>query len=118
MWLRLQSVIMAALFVSPAMPAAALDDSQTGNYWHRICSTNDDFGRLGCLSFVVGLEGGVTVGTLAARGMEPYCQPPTVNNQQRVDIFKEYLAKHPKDRHQYAPLLYFLAMREAYPCEK
>ena len=103
------------LAVSPA--AAQERDISAGNHWLQQCTSADD---LLCLVFIMGLHDGITVGALAGSGdlnRQMYCVDG-VNNGQRKDVFVKYLRAHPETRHEIASVLFYQAMREAFPCAK
>ena len=112
------SILLAVL----AVEARAETDTQSGNYWSGLCSSNSSYDQGACIGFVIGLTG---LGDEAFDfdGEKVFkkmgiCIPTGATNGQARDIFVQYMARNPGERHQPAPKLLVRALQETYPCPK
>jgi hypothetical protein len=101
-----------------ASSASAQTDVSSGNYWYQQCSSTDAGARNSCVSYLFGLDAGISMETAIAQARPVFCAPKGVTNGQKVDIFTKYLAAHPENRQEPAVLHYVMAMTQAYPCKK
>jgi hypothetical protein len=114
----MKRAIAAALVASVVSgPAMAAKDNNSGNQLLEDCtSKRGSISRGFCTGFVQGFMHGITVFKKIGATI-PYCTPDQVTIGQRRDIFINYLQAHPESRHNYAGMLYSLAMTEKFPCK-
>jgi hypothetical protein len=101
--------------------AFAEEDKSSGNYWHRVC-TSEGLGHALCLAYLEGFNNGLNFWN--AFGASPlYCLPKSVTmgessvtmDQIRKVVIR-FLDQHPHELHNYFPILVTRALRESFPC--
>ena len=110
----MKQLVSAAIALLLATPFAS--HATTGNELHGYCQgTSTPL----CSGIVGGAIHGFALAELAHANKikSKLCLPSGVENQQLIDIVKNYLNANPSIRHQDAYLLILLAVIETYPCK-
>jgi hypothetical protein len=105
------AVVAAVLTVGATAQSSLID----GNSLFRSCQENDSRAHWGaCLGYVRG----ITDILLAGHQMNGVtaCVPRDVETGQVTDVVKQFLARHPDQRHLPAEGLVGAALQEAFPC--
>jgi hypothetical protein len=77
-----------------------------------------DLGRFVCTGYFLGATGAWTLAGFLAK-QEFYCPPKDgISAEQAQRIYEKWATDHPADLHQPARLVAFLAMRDAFPCQR
>lgn len=124
--------VIFLVLLTTAVSAYALAMSD-GNALHNYCSAmeatdffNDKFGddaialmkMDSCVSYINGWTAGYILGLHAAKNNYPTaCTHERINSTQVVDVVKQYLLKHPEERHLPAGALIGFALTDAFPCK-
>lgn len=109
---KLLIIFFASILHFPAFSQA------NGNWYHEQCSGGaSKSGQDICLGYVTGFAAGIRVQATVDEMSPIACIPPGVSNQQRVDVFTNYLRTNPENRHESASFLLAYALAKAFPCK-
>lgn len=89
-----------------------------GNRFYAQCEHSEaiDALHLGqCVGYIQGIADGIMESEALGK-VGVFCLPPTSTNQQILEVFIDYLKKHPSERHLGAHLLAYGSLLEAFPC--
>jgi hypothetical protein len=112
---RVTLIAALALTLQLCSMAGAEEDRDSGNAWHRKCTSENVTDRLMCTTYLEALSHGLSVATLygAAR---IYCIPQGVTVGQMRKVVIRSLEQHPQDLHTGFSLLAVRAFRDSFPC--
>jgi len=114
---------LAMLVVTPSQATTEIDPL-SGNYWLRVCTSEDTGDQTLCIGFILGLiEGSLflegsyqNIGSKMVK-TQPLCVPQNIPAGQREDVFVKFLQDHPDKRHERASILFIEATRDAF-CQR
>jgi hypothetical protein len=114
---RTRLVAMATAGALACLPTAARADATTGNdLWSKCTSKDGVFDRAICDGYVAAISEamGPPNGVYDFRA----CFPERSTRGQLVDVVKQYLDRHPEQRHLPAVTLVANALATAFPCKQ
>lgn len=125
------SIILVPILQS-VFSSTAYSQQVSGNELFSFCSKDDPYSRGKCLSYIDGVLDGSTnildyfydhlsesdavIRKLIRNSKGFFCFPENVTKGQTIDVVKQYLEKHPQERHQNASDLLLISLKEAWPC--
>jgi hypothetical protein len=114
----MRTLVAALALTLQTLGAVALAEEETrsGQYWHRRCTSEDNLELQICLTYLMALDDGITLGRLFVARLN-HCTPEGVT---AVDLRKaviRHLDRHPHDLHQPFTILILRALRESLPCD-
>lgn len=130
---RIVSIILVSIFQC-VVCRVAYSQQISGNELFTFCSKDDPYSRGKCISYIDGAldgsmnmldyfydhisEADTVIRTLIKNSKAFFCFPKNVTKGQAMDVIKQYLEKHPEERHQNASDLLLIALKEAWPCAR
>ena len=109
--------LIATIVLVPPTPSAA-QHIRDGNGFLSNCEAPKDFGRVGCLAYVIGMHDMAGFLWQSGRVIPEVCPPESVTMTQYSDILVKYLKDNPEQRHKPTGELFWIAASMAYPCSR
>jgi hypothetical protein len=95
-----------------AAPAASYANFYDGNRLYSFCQSPSGSAEFTtCVGMIAGLSDGIWLGY-----SREICLPPRATVGQIKDVFMNYLADRPQDRHLPSAVLMFNALKASFPC--
>jgi hypothetical protein len=103
--------VVAALSISPLHAAEGIFSFMSGNALYEVCMSQN----LYCAGYIVGVADMVLTADSRGYGSR-VCVPADSTQVQMVDVVKQFLIRHPEQRHYAAAGTVQVALAEAFPC--
>ena len=119
-------VCLLCFSVIGLFPLVAFGEGKSGLELLRDCngtSSNDEMlaqvNLLTCIAYISGITDANAIIGVARPGSQLFCPPKNgIQNEQYIRILVKWLNDHPDELHKSAKVSVFIAMSEAFPCNK
>jgi hypothetical protein len=111
--MKLKRSLIVIIVLWPMAAFAAADTFYTGNQLFRYCEQKSE----SCLDYIAGVVDTIMVANVVTQ-TRMICISGNIELGQAVDITMNYLRAHPEQRQHNAASMAFVALRNAFPCDK
>ena len=112
--------LLVSVMFPPANASSQSPSGWDGNFWLRVCGSNDQLESALCTAHVAGLRGGFEMSAdhyKVEKKQHLYCAADNVTLQQSIDVFVKFLRDNPNHRNNTSRVLFAVAMGKAFPCK-